>query len=97
MSRILAARAAVVTADAARYAKQLVAHLGRKVEFTTEGETSSAQFGDATGRILVAEAVYDVETATSRLRDALDAVLGTPVVTPAVPEGQAVQHVALQP
>jgi uncharacterized protein len=55
--RILIARADVVTADAARYAKQLVAHLGRKVEFTTEGETSSARFGDVTGRILVAEGV----------------------------------------
>jgi len=54
---ILTARADVVTADATRYAKQLVAHLGRKVEFTTEGETSSARFGDATGRILVAEGV----------------------------------------
>jgi 2,4-dichlorophenol 6-monooxygenase len=45
----------------------------------------------------VTEAVYDAETATSRLRDALDAVLGTLVATPAVPQGQAVQHVALQP
>ena len=57
MPRILTARAEVATADAARYAKQLVAHLGRKVEFTTEGGTSSARFGDATGRVLVAEGV----------------------------------------
>jgi hypothetical protein len=55
--RILTARADVVTADATRYAKQLVAHLGRKVEFTTEGETSTARFGEATGRILVADGV----------------------------------------
>ena len=57
MSPILTARADVATADAARYAKQLVLHLGRKVEFTIDGATSSARFGDATGRIQLGEGV----------------------------------------
>jgi hypothetical protein len=53
----LAARADVVTETPDRYAKQLVAHLGRRVEFTTEGATSSARFGDGTGRVVVGEGV----------------------------------------
>ena len=57
MSAILTARADVATADAARYAKQLVAHLGRKVQFTIDGATSSARFGDATGRVQLGEGV----------------------------------------
>ena len=35
-------RAALATDAPARYAKQLVAHLGRKVAFTTQGDTSTA-------------------------------------------------------
>ena len=53
----LTSRADVPTGDPARYAKQLVAHLGRRVEFTTEGALSSARFGQGTGRVLVGEGV----------------------------------------
>lgn len=49
MSAPLQARAEVVTEAPERYAKQLVAHLGRKVTFRTEGGRSTAVFGDGTG------------------------------------------------
>lgn len=48
-------RADVATHAAARYAKQLVAHLGRKVAFRTDGTASTATFGEATGSILVGD------------------------------------------
>jgi hypothetical protein len=50
-------RADVLTDAPARYAKQLVSHLGRKVEFVTDGPTSSATVNDLTLAITVAEAV----------------------------------------
>jgi hypothetical protein len=46
-------RADVVTDAPARYAKQLVSHLGRKVEFTTEGATSTAEIAGATAQVVV--------------------------------------------
>lgn len=49
-------RADVATHAPARYAKQLVAHLGHKVSFSTDGPTATAMFGDATGRIVVGDA-----------------------------------------
>ena len=49
-------RAEVSTDAPARYAKQLVSHLGRKVEFVTDGATSSATVNDMTLAITVAEA-----------------------------------------
>lgn len=50
-------RADVATHAPARYAKQLVAHLGRKVAFHTDGPTSTARFGEATGSIFVGDGV----------------------------------------
>jgi hypothetical protein len=50
-------RADVVTDAPERYAKQLVAHLGRKIDFTTEGATSTAMIGSTTGRIVVGDGV----------------------------------------
>jgi len=50
-------RADVVTAAPDRYAKQLVAHLGRKIAFTTDGTTSSATIGGATGQVVVGDGV----------------------------------------
>jgi uncharacterized protein len=49
------ARADVVTDTPARYAKQLVAHLGRKVDFTVDGPTSTARIGSGTGTVIVGE------------------------------------------
>ena len=57
MTSHLTARADVPTEAPARYAKQLVSHLGHKVEFTTDGDTSTAAIGAATGRIVVGEGV----------------------------------------
>ena len=50
-------RAEVATDSPERYAKQLVAHLGRKVAFTTDGPASTASLGDATGQVVVGEGV----------------------------------------
>jgi uncharacterized protein len=51
----ITARADVVTDTPARYAKQLVAHLGRKVDFTVDGPTSTAHIGGGTGTVVVGE------------------------------------------
>ena len=50
-------RADVVTDVPARYVKQLVAHLGRKVPFTTDGATSTATVDGLTLTITVGESV----------------------------------------
>ena len=57
MTAHLTARADVLTEAPARYAKQLVSHLGQRVEFTTEGGTSTASIGEATGSIVVGDGV----------------------------------------
>ena len=57
MTDQLNARADVATDNPARYAKQLVSHLGRKVEWTTDGPTSTAQIGDGTAQVVVGEGV----------------------------------------
>lgn len=57
MTDQLNARADVATDNPARYAKQLVSHLGRKLEWTTDGPTSTAQIGDGTAQIVVGEGV----------------------------------------
>jgi uncharacterized protein len=54
---VLTSRADVRTDAPARYAKQLVSHLGRKVEFATEGAASTARFGETTGQVIVADGV----------------------------------------
>ena len=54
---ILTSRADVVTEAPGRYAKQLIAHLGRKVESTTDGPTATAAFGSATGQIIVGDGI----------------------------------------
>ena len=47
----LTARADVPTETPERYAKQLVSHLGHRVDFTTDGPTSTASIAPAlTGR-----------------------------------------------
>ena len=54
---ILTARADVPTDAPERYAKQLVSHLGRRTEFTTEGVTSTAPIAGGTGVIEVGDGV----------------------------------------
>jgi hypothetical protein len=53
----LTARADVATDAPGRYAKQLVSHLGRKVEFAVDGPASTARFGDGTGTVVVGDGV----------------------------------------
>jgi uncharacterized protein len=53
----LSARADVATDAPARYAKQLVSHLGRRVEWTTEGPVSTASIAGGTGIVEVGDGV----------------------------------------
>jgi len=52
---LIISRAEVSTDTPARYAKQLQAHLGRKLNFSTEGSISTATIGEATGQIVVGD------------------------------------------
>ncbi|HEU0104234.1 MAG TPA: DUF2218 domain-containing protein [Mycobacteriales bacterium] len=74
---VLSARADVPTDSPERYAKQLVAHLGHRVEFSSEGDTSTAQIAGGTGRVVVGSGVLtllaqgpDAET-LARVQDVL--------------------------
>jgi hypothetical protein len=53
----LTARADVPTDSPERYAKQLVSHLGRKVEWTTDGPVSTAPIVGGTGTVEVGDGV----------------------------------------
>ena len=53
---MLTSQASVPTSTPARYAKQLVSHLGRKVDFTADGDGSwTSQIGGARAGITVGE------------------------------------------
>ncbi len=49
----ITSHADVATDTPDRYAKQLIAHLGRKLDFSTVGATSTTTIGAATGQIVV--------------------------------------------
>jgi hypothetical protein len=51
----ITSRADVTTDTPARYAKQLIAHLGRKFDFTTDGAISTATIGYAIGHIIIGD------------------------------------------
>lgn len=51
----ITSRADVPTDAPDRYAKQLVAHLGRKIEFVTDGPVSAATVGGATAQVVVGD------------------------------------------
>ena len=57
VTALLGARADVPTDAPARYAKQLVSHLGRRVEWTTEGPVSTATIAGGTGIVEVGDGV----------------------------------------
>jgi hypothetical protein len=61
--RAICSRADVATGTPARYAKQLISHLGRKVAFTGDTATApaTAVIGAATAGIAVGEGVARVE------------------------------------
>jgi hypothetical protein len=69
----LTARADVRTDAPERYAKQLVSHLGRKVEFSVEGPRSTAPIAGGTGVIEVGDGVLTLLAAASDA-DTLDRV-----------------------
>lgn len=50
-------RADVSTDAPERYAKQLVAHLGRKLDFTADATTWTAAIGAGTGTVVVGDGV----------------------------------------
>jgi hypothetical protein len=56
-SMTVTARADVPTEAPDRYAKQLLSHLGHRVTWTTDGETSTAELAGGTGRIVVGDGV----------------------------------------
>jgi hypothetical protein len=72
------ARADVPTDAPERYAKQLVSHLGRKVEFTTEGASSTAPIAGGTGVIEVGDGVLTLraEALDAETLDRVQDVLG---------------------
>ena len=70
-------RADVATTAPARYAKQLLSHLGRKVEFLTDGNVHTATIGRSTAQIVVGDdvltllAVAQTEPELARVEQAL--------------------------
>ncbi|KGN41326.1 DUF2218 domain-containing protein [Knoellia aerolata] len=62
---LLTAHADVATDAPARYAKQLLAHLGRKLEFTTHGATSTARIGDATAEVTIGDGVLTLRATSA--------------------------------
>jgi hypothetical protein len=52
---LITSRAEVLTDTPARYAKQLLAHLGRKLDFATQGSTWTTTIGEATGQLIVGD------------------------------------------
>jgi uncharacterized protein len=77
VSESLTARADVRTDVPERYAKQLVSHLGRRTEWTTEGPISTADIAGGRGTVEVGDGVLtlrasapDTET-LDRVQDVL--------------------------
>jgi hypothetical protein len=78
MTAPLSSRADVATDAPERYAKQLVAHLGRRTEWTTEGPVSTATIAGGTGVIEVGEGVLTMlaEASDTETLDRVKDVLG---------------------
>ena len=57
MTALLRARADVPTEAPERYAKQLISHLGRRVEWRTDGAVSTAEIAGGTGVVEVGDGV----------------------------------------
>lgn len=60
MTAALRSRADVITANPARYAKQIVSHLGRNDPFTTDGNTSTVRWDTATAGVVVGDGVLSL-------------------------------------
>lgn len=61
--RTIRSRADVATAAPARYAKQLISHLGRKLDFVGDATTATASIGAATACIAVGDGVLVLSAA----------------------------------
>jgi hypothetical protein len=74
----LTARADVRTDVPERYAKQLVSHLGRRVEFTVDGPRSTASIAGGTGVVEVGDGVITLlaEASDTETLDRVQDVLG---------------------
>ena len=72
-------RADVATGAPDRYAKQLVAHLGRKVDFVTDGTSATAAIGDSAVQVVVGDGVLTLLTAapTESERARIEHALGS--------------------
>ena len=75
----LTSRADVRTDAPERYAKQLVSHLGRRTEWSTEGPTSTAAIAGGTGVVEVGEGVLVLraEAPDAETLDRVQHVLGS--------------------
>ena len=78
MTAPLSSRADVPTDAPERYAKQLVSHLGRKTEWTTEGPVSKATIAGGTGVVEVGDGVLTLlaEASDTETLDRVQDVLG---------------------
>jgi hypothetical protein len=76
---LITSRADVATDAPARYAKQLVSHLGRKVDFAVDGDTSTAAIGGATAQVVVGDGVITLLAAGPHEEDVarVEHVLGS--------------------
>lgn len=75
---LLSSRAGVVTDAPGRYAKQLVSHLGRKVDFVQDGDMWTAHVAGAVARITVGDGVLvlQAEAPDAEGLSRLEGVLG---------------------
>jgi hypothetical protein len=78
VTALLRARADVSTEAPARYAKQLVSHLARRVEWATEGSVSTAGIAGGTGVVEVGDGVLHLraEAPDARTLERVKDVLG---------------------
>ena len=66
---MLISHASVATSTPARYAKQLLSHLGRKADFVADGNTHTANLGGSTAQIVVGEGVLTLVAAAQTEAD----------------------------
>jgi hypothetical protein len=78
-SAALRSRADVTTTSPERYAKQLVSHLGHKVDVVSDGATSTLQIDGATGQVVVGDGRISLlaSAADSRGLELVEHVLGS--------------------
>lgn len=78
MTDVLTSRATIATHTPERYAKQLRAHLGRRIDFTTEGTVTTGSMLGGTGRISMEDGrlVLEAQAADQKTLELVQDVLG---------------------